>query len=111
MTDGLPCGVFLYVAQAGEVVQDFPLRARVGRGQFTAFFEGADLFERERVALDGGGGVDVAGAGVLLQGGNPRKLHGGGLDALAQGGDGLDLRQDAGGDRELWLVAHAISQA
>ena len=103
--------ILTHVAQAGEIVQHLALRTLVGCRQFAAFLQDADLFQRERVALDGGGGVNVAGAAVFLQGGNPSQLHGGGLNALPQGRHHLHLRQQARRDGELRLVAHRISQA
>ena len=67
--------VLFHVAQSGEVVQHLALRAGIHCGQLAAFVQCAHLFEGQRIALDGGGGVAVARARVLLQRRNPRQLH------------------------------------
>ena len=64
------------------------------------------MLQGQGVALDGCGGVDVAGAGVFLQGWNPGELDGGALDALAEAGDFLDPGQEGWGDGENGLVTH-----
>jgi hypothetical protein len=98
--------IFAHVAQAGEIVQHLALRTLVGRRQFAAYFQDAHLFQCEWVALDGGGGMNVAGARIFLQGGNPRQPHGGRLNPFPQGRYRLDPRQQAMTDGELRLVAH-----
>jgi len=111
VTERFPHRVFLDVTQAGKVVEHLALRPLLGSGEVAPLFEGAHLLQRERVALDGGGGVAVAGAGVLLKRGDPCEFDGRPLDALAQRGYRLGLGEEIGSDGKNGLEAHMISQA
>ena len=50
--------------------------------------------------------MDVARAGVFLQGGNPGKIHHGALNPLAQRRHLLDFGKQARGDGELRDIGH-----
>lgn len=104
-------GVFFNVAEAGEVIENFAFGSSAGGQEFAALLEGADLFEREGVTLNGGGGVNVAGARVLLKCGDPGELNGGALYALAECGDAFHDRQKRGADGKLRHVGHGVSKA
>ena len=104
-------GVLLDEAERGEVVDHFAPRPGRDGGQVAAFLHGAHLFEGEGVAFDGGRGMGVARAGVLLEGGNPRDLNGGSQDPFPQGGDLFDAGEKRRRDSELRLVAHGASLA
>ena len=60
-----------------------------------------------RVAFDGGGGVHVAGTGVLLQRRNPCQINCGALNALPQRRDPLHLIEQSRADGETGNVGHA----
>jgi hypothetical protein len=108
-------GVLLDEPKSGEIVQHLTFGAGGHGGQFPALLDRADLSQRQRIALDGRRGMGVAGAGILLQRGNPAHLHRGGQDALAQCGNLLDVAQQRRAHAELRLITHAgnlmISQA
>ena len=108
--EGFWSGIFLDVAKGGEIVESFASGPIVGSGNRSAFFESADLFERERIAFDGGGGVSVSAAGILLERRNPGKFDGSFFDAFAQDDDFGDRVQKARTDGELRMIRHAISQ-
>ena len=109
--NGLLARVLLDVAQAREVVENLAIRPSIGCGQLATLVERAHLIEGEPIALDGGGGVGVASARVLLERGNPRHLDGGALDAFPQGRDRFHEGEETQRDGELRDVAHAISQS
>ena len=122
VTNRLLRGVLLDVRERGKTVADLTHRALVRDSRSCTrshwhlpIRERAHLFERERVALDGGGGVYVASARVLLHGREPTHVDGGAVDACTQGGNALDLSQQRGGDGELRDVGDvrrlAIGQA
>jgi hypothetical protein len=99
-------GVLLHETERGEVIDDFTPRTDRDGGQVAAFLHGAHLLKRERVALDGSGGMGVAGAGVLLERGNPLDLDGGSKDPFPQGGDLFDSGEERRRDSKLRLEAH-----
>jgi hypothetical protein len=108
---GLELCVFFDEAQAGKVVEHLALGTSIGRAQLPPIRQDAHLLEGQRIALDGGGSVDVAGARVFLERGNPGEFDGRALDALTQHGDPFHEGKQAGGDRKERLVAHMASQA
>lgn len=108
VADGLELGFFFHVAQPGEVVGDFAFRAGSGSWDFLTFFEGSDFLQGEGIAFDGSRGVDVAGAGVFLEGGNPRQIDTGSLNLFTEGGNGLHVVEQGGADLEFGGVAHGV---
>ncbi len=56
---------------AGEIVHDFASSARMGGERFAILAKGEHLLQRERIALDSGGGVGLAGAGCFCRAGSP----------------------------------------
>ena len=76
------------------------LGARPGGRKVASLLERTDLFERERVPLDGGGGVGGSRAGVGLQRRNPRWMDVCGEDSLAQRSDGFDEGEQSRRDGE-----------
>jgi len=106
VADRFQLGLLFDVAESGEVVGDFAFGARGGSGNLLTFFQGANVLQGKGVSLDGGGGVDVPGAAVLLESGNPGQIDAGSLNLFAEGGDGLHLVEESGADLELRLVAH-----
>src|SRR4030067_50631 len=110
VADALLRRVLFHVAKAGEVIDDLAPSPLPGGGQRAPFLQRPHLLQRERIALDGGGGMDVAGTRVFLQGRNPRHLDSRAENPLAQRGHGLDLREQAWGNGEVGLIRHSISK-
>ena len=106
MADRLFASIFFHIAQPSKIIEDFPLMPRAGRGKLAPFLQGSHLCERQRVAFNSRRSMDVAGAGVFLQGGNPGKIHYGTLNALAQSRHLLDSDEQGRGDGELRNIGH-----
>lgn len=45
-------GILFHIAQASEVVRDFPLKSRDRCLHFSPFFQGANLLQGQRIALN-----------------------------------------------------------
>jgi hypothetical protein len=97
MAQNLLRGMLFHVAQAGEIIDDLAPGPCAGRGKFASFLQRAHLFQCQRVAFDGGGGVGSALAAVLGELGCPGDLHGSAGDLRLEVGHGLQLPEQPGG--------------
>jgi hypothetical protein len=97
---------FFHVSQSGEIILDFPVLQWLRLACIPAFLQGANLFQGQGIPLDGGGSMDVTGAGIPLQDRDPRKGGDGHPDPFPQRGDFLGFRQQSGPDSELGNIGH-----
>lgn len=98
--------MLLHIAQPCKIIEHLPARPRIGSHQLPPLLQRPHLLQRQRIAFDGGGGVAIAGARVLLQRGNPGHLHCRTLNALPQGSYPFHQREQVRADRELRFVGH-----
>jgi len=106
MTNSFLGRIFFHIAQSGKIIEDFALGPRTGRGEFAPFFQGAHLFEGQRVSLNGRRGMSVTRTGILLQSRHPGKIDHRALNALAQRRHLLNFSKQGWSDGELRNIGH-----